>query len=76
MAAPEGSAAAASGGGGDDYGDDDGTYVICLDAERTTALVPCGHALLCDACAARVLAAATPACPVCRVAATGARAGA
>jgi hypothetical protein len=47
---------------------------FCMDAPRTAALVPCGHALLCDACAAKVLATAAPLCPVCRVVATGVRA--
>jgi hypothetical protein len=53
---------------------DDGSCAVCMDAERTTALVPCGHVLLCSSCAARVLATAAPACPVCRVPATAARA--
>jgi hypothetical protein len=59
-------ASAAAPGGGSDDGDD-GSCAICLDAERTTALVPCGHALLCAACADKVLRTAAPACPVCRV---------
>jgi hypothetical protein len=58
----------------DDDDGDDGSCAICMDAARDTALVPCGHALLCGGCAARVLATAAPACPVCRVTATGARA--
>jgi hypothetical protein len=53
---------------------DDGCCAICMDAARDTALEPCGHALLCAACAHRVLRTAVPACPVCRVAATGFRA--
>jgi hypothetical protein len=64
-----------AGGANDDDDDgDDGCCAICMDAPRTAALVPCGHALLCDACAAKVLATAAPLCPVCRVVATGVRA--
>jgi flagellar biosynthesis GTPase FlhF len=65
-------AAAAAGGAGSDDGDD-GSCVICLDAARTTALVPCGHALLCASCAAKVLATMARACPVCRSTATSSR---
>jgi hypothetical protein len=79
--APGAAAGHAGGGAGtnaagadDDDDGDDGCCAICLDAPRTSALVPCGHALLCDGCAAKVLATAAPACPVCRVAATGMRA--
>jgi hypothetical protein len=57
---------------GDDDGDD-GSCVICMDQPRTTALIPCGHPLLCAACADKVLRTAAPACPVCRVTATGCR---
>ncbi len=69
-------AAGAAGGIDDDDDGDDGCCAICMDAPRTAALVPCGHALLCDACAAKVLATAAPLCPVCRVAVTAARAAA
>jgi hypothetical protein len=68
------SAGAAGGAGADDDDDgDDGSCVICMDAPRSAALLPCDHALLCDACAFAVLRSATKACPVCRVAATGVR---
>jgi hypothetical protein len=53
---------------------DDGCCAICMDAERDTALEPCGHALLCAACAHKVLRTEAHACPVCRVTATGCRA--
>ena len=59
--------------GSDDDGDD-GSCVICMDDERTTALEPCGHALLCAACADKVLRTADRACPVCRATASGCRA--
>jgi hypothetical protein len=66
-------AAGASAAAEEDDGDD-GCCAICMDAERDTALEPCGHALLCSACAHKVLRTAVPACPVCRVPATGCRA--
>ena len=56
----------------DDDGDE-GSCVICMDRARTTALVPCGHALLCAPCGDKVLRTAAPACPVCRAPATGCR---
>ena len=50
---------AAPAGGGDN------SCVICLDATRTTAFIPCGHLACCHQCAAGVTA-----CPVCRAAFT------
>ncbi len=47
--------------------------MICMDAERAAALMPCGHALLCVGCAAKVLTTPARACPVCRATATGIR---
>ena len=64
---PDGGVAPASDDG------DDGSCVICMDCDRTTALVPCGHVLLCELCADKVLCATEPACPVCRVTTTGCR---
>jgi hypothetical protein len=69
--APLNAAAAAGGAGGDDG--DDGCCVICMDAERNAALVPCDHALLCVSCAAKVLTTPARACPMCRATATGIR---
>ena len=37
--------------------------VICLDGERTHALVPCGHMILCKACAEKQQLAD---CPICQ----------
>jgi hypothetical protein len=67
-------AAPAGAAGAEEDDGDDGCCAICMDAERDTALEPCGHALLCGACALKVLRTAAPACPVCRVPATGCRA--
>jgi hypothetical protein len=72
-AAPAPAASAAAAAEEEDDGDD-GCCAICMDAERDTALEPCGHALLCSGCAQKVLRTAAPACPVCRVPATGCRA--
>ena len=49
--------------------EDDDLCVICLDEPRDTPLAGCGAAhppVLCAACAARVLTAAAPVCPLCR----------
>jgi hypothetical protein len=49
--------------------EDDDLCVICLDEPRDTPLAGCGAAhppALCSACAARVLTAAAPVCPLCR----------
>mmetsp|Transcript_22530 Transcript_22530/g.64913 ORF Transcript_22530/g.64913 Transcript_22530/m.64913 type:complete len:353 (-) Transcript_22530:135-1193(-) len=42
------------------------TCVVCLDDPATMASVPCGHLAMCEACAARLDASGTEACPVCR----------
>lgn len=39
--------------------------VVCLDADATMAIVPCGHRSYCEACAAQARSA-TRVCPVCR----------
>ena len=44
--------------------DDDPLCVVCLDAQRTHACVPCGHRCLCMSCASRGLGADR--CPLCR----------
>ncbi len=49
--------------------EDDGLCVCCLDAARDTALPGCAGAhppAVCAACAALLLHAAAPACPLCR----------
>lgn len=53
---------------------EDTTCGVCLDAQVAIALQPCGHACLCGGCALRIkqrAAGGAPACPVCRVPATG-----
>ena len=41
--------------------------VVCMEEHRTTAMVPCGHRCVCDACAASCFAAAqSRLCPMCR----------
>ena len=54
-------AGATSGGGGGGSGADD-DCVVCLSAPATTALLPCRHWCVCDACFAHLAAK----CPVCR----------
>ena len=41
--------------------------VVCMEEHRTTAMVPCGHRCVCDACAASCFAAGqSRLCPMCR----------
>ena len=41
---------------------------VCLQAERTTLLMPCRHVVLCAACATHVVESETARrCPLCRV---------
>ena len=42
------------------------TCVICLDALRCTALLPCRHVPLCGAPACWAMLGAPPLCPLCR----------
>jgi Zinc finger, C3HC4 type (RING finger) len=46
---------------------DDSDCIVCLDADRTTRLVPCLHAAFCASCASALLATPLPVCPLCRV---------
>lgn len=54
----------------DDDDDDLLLCVICLEAPRTNALVPCGHFAMCGPCAhqavVRTPISQTPVCPCCR----------
>ncbi len=47
------------------------TCAVCLDAPKECALQPCGHACVCAACAAALLARpGGGACPLCRAVVT------
>jgi hypothetical protein len=53
----------------DEAHEDDGLCICCLDAPRDTALPGCAGAhppAVCGGCAALLLSAAAPACPLCR----------
>lgn len=45
--------------------DDHNQCIVCLEAARSHALVPCGHYIMCATCAAESLAR-NPECPCCR----------
>ena len=66
-------AAAASGraGGDDDDVNDDELCIICFDARKNVAAVPCGHLLTCTVCEPKFKAGAESdagrlQCPICR----------
>ena len=40
--------------------------MVCVDALKQHAVLPCLHNCLCEACAQRLLDERTPCCPVCR----------
>jgi hypothetical protein len=40
--------------------------VVCFDAPKDHAIVPCGHVCVCEACAEQLTKTRTPMCPVCR----------
>jgi hypothetical protein len=40
--------------------------VVCFDAPKEYAIVPCGHQCVCGACAEQLTKTRTPLCPVCR----------
>jgi hypothetical protein len=40
--------------------------VVCFDAPKDHAIVPCGHVCVCEACAEQLTKTRTPSCPVCR----------
>jgi hypothetical protein len=40
--------------------------VVCFDAPKDHAIVPCGHQCVCARCAEQLTNTRTPTCPVCR----------
>lgn len=40
--------------------------VVCMEHQANTALVPCGHLILCSTCAGALAKEAQPLCPLCR----------
>jgi hypothetical protein len=40
--------------------------VVCFDAPKDHAIVPCGHVCVCASCAEQLTTTRTPMCPVCR----------
>jgi DNA-binding protein H-NS len=44
----------------------DAECVVCMDAPKVVAMVPCMHMCACEACAQSLLHAWPPRCPVCR----------
>jgi hypothetical protein len=40
--------------------------VVCFDAPKEYAIVPCGHQCVCGACVEQLTKTRTPTCPVCR----------
>ena len=47
--------------------EDDKQCVVCCEAERSHALIPCGHLSLCEACSGMLLLGTRePLCPLCR----------
>jgi hypothetical protein len=45
--------------------------VVCFDAPKEYAIVPCGHMCVCEACAELMTKTITPMCPVCRAGPSG-----
>ena len=45
---------------------EDALCVVCLDARKDHAIVPCCHMCVCGPCAAMLNQAGHPSCPVCR----------
>jgi Zinc finger, C3HC4 type (RING finger) len=67
--------AVASGGGWSRNGGDSAgaPCVLCLDADRRVALLPCGHVCLCTTCVGHIVEPGNAGgrCPVCRGVVTG-----
>jgi hypothetical protein len=66
------------GGGGSGAAEDDSastTCVVCLDAPRSTVLLPCKHLALCASPGCAAMLGAPPRCPLCRMVVTDTLAG-
>jgi hypothetical protein len=46
--------------------DEENMCVVCFDAPKEYAIVPCGHQCVCAGCAEQLTKTRTPMCPVCR----------
>ena len=46
--------------------DEENMCVVCFDAPKDHAIVPCGHQCVCASCAEQLTKTRTPTCPVCR----------
>jgi hypothetical protein len=46
--------------------DEETQCVVCFDAPKDHAIVPCGHQCVCARCAEQLTKTRTPTCPVCR----------
>jgi hypothetical protein len=54
-------------GSGTSHSDAEETQcVVCFDAPKDHAIVPCGHQCVCAGCAEQLTKTRTPTCPVCR----------
>lgn len=51
--------------GGECSAEDDGMCIICMEKPSDAVFEPCGHAIACSSCAARVVAKSSS-CPMCR----------
>ena len=50
---------------------EDALCVVCMDAPRTWAMVPCHHLCLCEECTEQILSTPVPKCPMCNGVARG-----
>ena len=50
---------------------EDAMCVVCMDAPKTWAMVPCHHLCLCEDCAEQILSTPVPKCPMCNGVARG-----
>ena len=55
-----------SGSGTPQPGAEETMCVVCFDAPKDHAIVPCGHQCVCARCAEQLTKTRTPMCPVCR----------